>query len=143
VHCRRNVRKLIEEYRRRHQPIARTRRSSGSAMRSLLSRLLRASSLRRTPQADRHDDYVYIHQQSMARHPPGDPRTARRAPRTHVLPRGTASSCAACPRDRIVLPRPRANPWPLPRHRATNALTTLSEAGVATIVAHLLRDVAA
>lgn len=73
MHCRRNVRRLIEEYR----AAVPADRPTTALMRFRAAVVaLKAAPSRLAPphtQANRYDDYVYIHQQSMAGHPAGDP----------------------------------------------------------------------
>lgn len=73
MYCRRNIRKLIEEYNAAapaDKPATELIRFRNAVV------ALKAAPSRLAPphtQANRYDDYVYIHQQSMAGHPSSDP----------------------------------------------------------------------
>jgi hypothetical protein len=71
MRCRKNVRKLIVEY----KAAADKTTTALYKFRQALVVLKSAPSQLAPPhnQANRYDDYVYIHQQSMAKHPPNDP----------------------------------------------------------------------
>ena len=71
--CRKNIRKLIQEY--NAAPPAAKPTTALMRFRQALVSLKAAPSQLPAPhtQANRYDDYVYIHQQSMAGHPGNDP----------------------------------------------------------------------
>ena len=75
--CRKNIRKLIQEY--NAAPPAAKPATALMRFRQALLSLKAAPSQLPAPhtQANRYDDYVYIHQQSMAGHPGNDPGRTR------------------------------------------------------------------
>ena len=92
--CRKNIRKLIQEYNAAPpaaKPATALMRFRGSGQPRLPGQLQKAPHT----QANRYDDYVYIHQQSMAGHPRQRPGTASGTSWTGLLFPGTTSSCAA------------------------------------------------
>ena len=83
--CRKNIRKLIQEY--NAAPPAAKPATALMRFRQALVSLKAAPSQLPAPhtQANRYDDYVYIHQQSMAGHPGNDPGTAPGTSRPRLL----------------------------------------------------------
>lgn len=73
MRCRKNVRKLIQEY--NAAAVADRPNTALVRFRNAVVSLKAAPSQLAPPhtQANRYDDYVYIHQQSMAGHPSSDP----------------------------------------------------------------------
>lgn len=80
MRCRKNIRKLIED----HNAAADKSNTELARFRDAVVALGSAPSALPPPhtQANRYDDFVYVHEQSMAGHPPGDPgpHAAHRGP---------------------------------------------------------------